>query len=293
VNLSWAAGDIFPKTKAPAFQFYPDDFVGGVADMTQAEVGAYILLLCSQWGRGSIPTDLQRAALIAKGPVTRHVMDKFPDGKNRRLENVRDNLEQYRTAQSANGAKGASKRWHSGAMATPSPTHSDTTVSPMARNSSPSPSPTPTLTLTPDSENTCAVPKPLRPRDLCFEALVEFQGATLSHLTSTERGKLNKALKDIRTADPAVTADEIKRRGDQYRSQHPEWARTAMALAGHWSEYQPRSNGASVQMKIMEPPLWRAWIDLNNPDNTLSAQEWSQIGRANQENIIKEMQAKP
>ena len=33
----------------PAFQFYTDDFLGGVSDMTQAEVGAYILLLCAQW----------------------------------------------------------------------------------------------------------------------------------------------------------------------------------------------------------------------------------------------------
>ena len=129
--------------KSPAFQFYPDDFVGGVADMTQAEVGAYILLLCAQWGRGEIPLDAERAALIAKGAVSAHVMSKFPSGKNERLESVRRKQDEYRAAQANNGAKGASKRWHGDAMATLWPENGDPIISPMARNSSPSPSPSP------------------------------------------------------------------------------------------------------------------------------------------------------
>ena len=37
--------------KSPAFQFYPDDFLGSgkVGTMTTDEVGAYTLLLCLEW----------------------------------------------------------------------------------------------------------------------------------------------------------------------------------------------------------------------------------------------------
>jgi uncharacterized protein YdaU (DUF1376 family) len=86
--------------KPPAFQFYADDFLAGTADMTQPEVGAYILLLCHQWGRGAIPSDPARAALIAKGEVPAHVMAKFPNGKNERLERVREVSAKASTAES-------------------------------------------------------------------------------------------------------------------------------------------------------------------------------------------------
>lgn len=90
--------------KPPAFQFYADDFVAGVSDMTQSEVGAYILLLCCQWNRGEIPTDPARASLIAKGEVTQHVMDKFPQGKNKRMERVREERNAW-IEKSRNGGK--------------------------------------------------------------------------------------------------------------------------------------------------------------------------------------------
>lgn len=160
--------------KSPAFQFYPDDFVGGVADMTQAEVGAYILLLCAQWGRGEVPLDSERAALIAKGPVSAYVMRKFPSGKNPRLERVRANQDAYREAQAENGKAGADKRWgrHSTAngvaVAVPSPENSDPTISPMARNCSPSPSPSPS----PVSDSSYSIPavKPLTIADHIYSA---------------------------------------------------------------------------------------------------------------------------
>jgi len=45
--------------KAPAFQFYPSDFLSDehVALMTNQEVGCYIKLLCYCWKEGSIPKD--------------------------------------------------------------------------------------------------------------------------------------------------------------------------------------------------------------------------------------------
>lgn len=124
--------------KPPAFQFYADDFLAGVADMTQAEVGAYILLLCNQWNSGAIPTDKTRLGLIAKGEVSDHVVSKFPNGRNNRLERVRRDQKEHRKLRASAGKAGANKRWqgHSNAMPLPM-------ANGMAKDSSPSPSPTP------------------------------------------------------------------------------------------------------------------------------------------------------
>ena len=133
--------------KPPAFQFYADDFLSGVSDMTQSEVGAYILLLCTQWTRGEIPADAERAALIAKGSVSPHVLAKFPNGKNARLESVRLNQIEFRQSKSIAGRFGAQKRWHndnkldSSPIAQPSLSHSSPIVLPIAIDSSPSPTP--------------------------------------------------------------------------------------------------------------------------------------------------------
>lgn len=140
--------------KPPAFQFYGDDFVAGTSDMTQAEVGAYILLLCRQWATGEIPADYDRLKLIAKGEVSDHVLAKFPDGKNARMEKVRAGLEEFRKSKSESGKIGADKRWERMAkngtpilspMANAWQTHGTPIILPMANtmanDSSPSPSP--------------------------------------------------------------------------------------------------------------------------------------------------------
>ena len=140
--------------KPPAFQFYGDDFVAGTSDMTQAEVGAYILLLCRQWATGEIPADYDRLKLIAKGEVSDHVLAKFPNGKNSRMEKVRAGLEEFRKSKSESGKIGADKRWERMAkngtpivspMANAWQTHGTPIILPMANtmanDSSPSPSP--------------------------------------------------------------------------------------------------------------------------------------------------------
>jgi uncharacterized protein YdaU (DUF1376 family) len=143
--------------KAPAFQFYADDFLAGTADMAAEEVGGYIRLLCHQWSKGGIPSDEERSARIAGligSPSIRYVLAKFTlcDGdtlKNARLEQIRQEQADYKSKQAASGKTGAQKRWdkpkcdgnpNGVAIATPMAT-------PMANawrsDSSPSPSPTP------------------------------------------------------------------------------------------------------------------------------------------------------
>ncbi|HTB63328.1 MAG TPA: DUF1376 domain-containing protein [Opitutales bacterium] len=125
--------------KPPAFQFYVDDFLGGTIDMSAQEVGAYIRLLCYEWGRESIPDDRKTCDRIAGCKVTDLVLSKFPGGKNPRLEKVRDEQNEFRQAMTSRGRSGAEARWHkqclSNAQALPKQCQTD--AKPMPKNGSP------------------------------------------------------------------------------------------------------------------------------------------------------------
>ena len=111
-------------TKRPAFQFYPSDFLVGTAILTPEETGIYIRLLCYQWTNGGlincVPILARLAACEDEGAVAA-VMDlKFEEGEdgklyNKRLEEVRQEQEQYREKQREN----AKKRWVGNATAMP------------------------------------------------------------------------------------------------------------------------------------------------------------------------------
>ena len=108
---------------APAFQFFPDAFDQGTADLTVAEVGAYIRLLCAQWAKGSIPGDhmTRLAAIMRCTPGTAKglwltLRDKFERGadggwRNARMEEERQKQAEYRATQSLRGKVSAEKRW--------------------------------------------------------------------------------------------------------------------------------------------------------------------------------------
>jgi uncharacterized protein YdaU (DUF1376 family) len=138
--------------KPPAFQFYADDFLGGTADMTQGEIGAYILLLCHQWNRGSIPVEPERIQMVAKGAVTEHLLEKFPicpDGlrRNARLEQEREKQAEYREKQRLKGIASGISRAKPSAGDKPGMNRGSTVVQPthqpntQPEGNSPSPSP--------------------------------------------------------------------------------------------------------------------------------------------------------
>ena len=127
--------------KPPAFQFYPDDFIGGTCDLSAEEVGAYIRLLCYQWSRGSIPDDAAKLARIAGVNVTHDTLQKFPDGKNARLEFERQKQAEYRAMQSAKGQASAKARFNRGSTVV-QPKH-EPDGQPNVNSPSPSPSPSP------------------------------------------------------------------------------------------------------------------------------------------------------
>lgn len=142
--------------KAPAFQFYPDDFIGGTVMFTAEEVGAYMRLLCFQWGNGSIPDRKDLIDRIAGCSVSQDVLDKFVDGKQPRLEIVRTKMLDFKEACSQAGKKGGGrpplpedKRLVKGTFTGPL---ADLSVSNKGQINSPSPSPTPSPTIPPAEE---------------------------------------------------------------------------------------------------------------------------------------------
>ncbi len=148
--------------KTPAFQFYPDDFIGGTSAMTPAEVGAYILLLCHQWTSGGLPNDERRLFALARTnnePITeaavRYVVaEKFvvgEDGKlrNPRMERVRTVNEAWRKKSALGGKSSGSKRsgdseW--GKSMGQQRTNNEPLNEPTTNSPSPSPSPSTSLT---------------------------------------------------------------------------------------------------------------------------------------------------
>jgi uncharacterized protein YdaU (DUF1376 family) len=90
-----------PVPQPPAFQFYASDFIASTADMSPAEVGFYIRLLCFQWERGGVPGDAKVILRIGGSTgrsgyaLWRSIKRKFEcsptDGlwRNARLERVR------------------------------------------------------------------------------------------------------------------------------------------------------------------------------------------------------------
>jgi uncharacterized protein YdaU (DUF1376 family) len=122
----------------PAFQFYPDDFIGGTVDMTAEDCGAYIRLLCYQWGHGKAPLSKEAIDRVAGCVVSDHVLSKFRRGKNVRLEAERAKQVAYRQKQAINGAKGGRPE-----KPKPNPSLAFGLSQTEPKKSSPSPSPSP------------------------------------------------------------------------------------------------------------------------------------------------------
>jgi hypothetical protein len=71
-----------------------------------------------------------------------------------------------------------------------------------------------------------------RAPDVLWEALVEVLGCEPS--TASERGRRNKALKELRAVK--ATPEEVRERSREYGRRWPAVTLSATALAVHWSE---------------------------------------------------------
>ena len=156
--------DTKPKGRAPAFQFYADDFLAGTMTMTNEERGAYISLLCLQWSKGFVTElDIQRICLgmpthshgICQGKFQ---VDSDGNYRNSRLE-VERSKQKERSQKQSNIAN---LRWKNHANALP--THNQEDAEPYARSVPevcfPSPSPSPITKIQADKPPSVRFQKP-------------------------------------------------------------------------------------------------------------------------------------
>jgi uncharacterized protein YdaU (DUF1376 family) len=97
--------------KAPAFQFYAQDFLTGCTYLTNEEIGMYIKMLCKQWTDGKIPKKRLGFLLgLEWVSLSDELKSKFEDlGEfiiNKRLEIEREKKVNFREKQAENGKKG-------------------------------------------------------------------------------------------------------------------------------------------------------------------------------------------
>lgn len=111
-------GALFQMGKAPAFQFYANDFMDSTRFMEANAVGLYVRCLCIQWTQGGLPPDVRT---LSKGvgmdfeefervwPVIASKFEVCGDGlmRNNRLEVVRSRQEEISSKRSNAGKAGA------------------------------------------------------------------------------------------------------------------------------------------------------------------------------------------
>jgi len=144
------------KGRAPAFQFYADDFLAGTMTMTNEERGAYISLLCLQWSKGFVTElDIQRMCHGMPTHCQGICQSKFEAGDDGHYRNKR--LEKERTKQKERSEKQrdiANLRWknHANALPEDMPDDAKAYAESVPEVCFPSPSPTPIIhTPTPKS----------------------------------------------------------------------------------------------------------------------------------------------
>ena len=104
------------KKKLPYFPFYPADFLSDLAaqDLTLAQCGAYVILLCHDWLEAGLPLSGSPKVdkLFKKYPSLKHFF-KTKKGKlrNPRLEKERQKRKKFCKSMKTAGVKGAKKRW--------------------------------------------------------------------------------------------------------------------------------------------------------------------------------------
>lgn len=87
-------------------------FMSSTQHWTDEEVGAYLRLLIYQWDNGTLPTEFSRLTRIADS-AERHwplLSKKFPEGKNKVMEDIREERVKFVERQRLNGARGGRPR---------------------------------------------------------------------------------------------------------------------------------------------------------------------------------------
>ena len=199
--------------QSPAFQFYPNDFLGSgkVGSMTADEVGIYVLLLCLEWNETGFAYDEeelsrwcrtpQQAFVAAWRRVSRCFVER--DGKfyNPRLDAEREKQDAWREKSRAGGLKSAESR-KGGSTVVPR------VVQPPYQPKGNTQSSTPVTTRTTSTASAAGATGP-EPRDVVPAWPARFAaiwGAQVGHVAPGRVGKTLKAAVDKHGSDPVEQA---------------------------------------------------------------------------------------
>lgn len=92
-------------------------------------------------------------------------------------------------------------------------------------------------------------------RRALFQVLAEAAGLDISRLTRAERGRLNRATKDL--AEVGASPDEVRRRAAIHRSVWPTASLTATSLAANWTLLGQSESGEDRRARLVQEGL--AW----------------------------------
>ena len=92
--------------KRPSFAFYSQDFIVGTMFMSDAQVGAYIRLLCWQHQKGRLAETLVKKITDDAEVLEKFVVDEDGLYYNKKLEKVMEDRKNFTERQSENGSKG-------------------------------------------------------------------------------------------------------------------------------------------------------------------------------------------
>ena len=85
-------------------------------------------------------------------------------------------------------------------------------------------------------------------KDNLFEVIAEACGISLTGMTRSARGQLNKAAKELR--EVGATEEQVRHKAKAYRAQYPNATLTPTALIKHWSSF------AELEKKQHRPSVW-------------------------------------
>jgi uncharacterized protein YdaU (DUF1376 family) len=229
--------DTKPKGRAPAFQFYADDFLAGTMTMTNEERGAYISLLCLQWSKGSVTElDIQRICLGMPTHCQGICQSKFQLGDDGHYRNQRLEVERSKQRERSEKQRDiANLRWNKDAKAMP--THYQEDAEAYARSVPevcfPSPSPSPKE----DTKKEKALNPDLEAFRLRVGAMIRRRPST--HWSSKEIKAL-KEIFDFNTPEEDLVALEAR-----YQSDDKYLRRELMTLLNNWNGEIDKSRSTS------------------------------------------------
>lgn len=206
-------------SRSPAFQFYPGDFLAGrVAMYSLEEIGAYMVLLASDWTLNGLPTDVEKLAKLCRvsrrrfAGIWQNISDQFEEheGKlrNPRLVKERERQELWREKSSEGGKKSAKGRTKGGSTVVEPTAQPKGNTSSSSSSSSSTSVTTKRTTVPPRAASTATVVEasnlqrfPKATADAGYERWVKKIGAM-------NYGAFRKAIQPVYDAQPGVYSGE-------------------------------------------------------------------------------------